>query len=235
MPSSWGQHYPVSHRSSIKQRRVRKRLAPDRRCYQKCTKKIQEVWNEFSSQTMNSTSLVITTLLNAECYAQTLIDTDCLSYRVIDEKFVAKNHLQRMKIKSQSIAGYDSSWSSYIKKVAVVWMNIDEYCREQTFFYIVSHIEGYDLLLELLWVKAEQVSISAEREWITIKQLGRKTPNQCTESNDKSDSLISATAYLTLIQRLLYRQALITRASTSFVTLSSYSYLVSVNCRAWGI
>ena len=150
---------------------------------------------------MNSMSLIIATLLNAECYAWTLIDTDCLSYRVIDKKFVAKNHLQRMKIKSQSIAGYDSSWSSYIKKVAVVWINIDEYCKKQTFFYIVSHIEGYDLLLELLWVKAEQVSISAEREWITIKQLGRKTPNQCTESNDKSGSLISATAYLTLIQR----------------------------------
>ena len=45
------------------------------------------------------------------------------------------------------------------------------------------------------------MSISAEREWITIKQLRRKTSNQHTESNDKSDSLISATAYLTLIQR----------------------------------
>ena len=45
------------------------------------------------------------------------------------------------------------------------------------------------------------MSISAEREWITIKQLKRKTSNQYTESNDKSDSLISATAYLMLIQR----------------------------------
>ena len=104
---------------------------------------------------MNSTSLIITTLLNAECYAWTLIDTDCLLYRVIDKKFVIKNHLQCMKIKSQSIADYDSSWLSYIKKVAVVQINIDEYCREQTFFYIVSHIEEYDLLLELLWVKTE--------------------------------------------------------------------------------
>ena len=32
--------------------------------------------------------------------------------------------------------------------------------------------------------------------------------------------------------KLLYGQALITRASTSFVTSSSYPYLVSVNCGA---
>ena len=49
---------------------------------------------------MNSTSLIITTLLNAECYAQTLIDTDYLLYRVIDKKFIVKNYLQHIKIKS---------------------------------------------------------------------------------------------------------------------------------------
>ena len=47
-----------------------------------------------------------------------------------------------------------------------------------------------------------------------------------------NNSIHNVTEYIPF---LLYEQALITHASTSFVMSSSYFYLVSVNCRAWGI
>jgi len=96
---------------------------------------------------MDGAPFLISTLLNKECFAKTLLDTGCLSYGLIDSRFATKNKLQRIPISPRSLTGFDALSSDQISEVAVVSIDIDGHCEEQSFFYIVLKLALYDMIL----------------------------------------------------------------------------------------
>jgi len=54
-----------------------------------------------------------------------------------------------MKIRPYMITGFDEPSGSSVNEVAVVQIDINEHQKSRAFFYIVSKIASYNLILDL--------------------------------------------------------------------------------------
>ncbi len=98
---------------------------------------------------MNSALFTMSMLVNKKSYAHILYDTECLFYEIITSCFAKNYNLQCMKIRPHTITEFDESSDSSVNKVAVVQINIDKHQKSRAFFYIVSKLAFYNLILSL--------------------------------------------------------------------------------------
>ena len=103
---------------------------------------------------MDGAPFLVSTLINRECYAKTLVDSGCLSYGIIDSRFATKHNLQRISISPRTLTGFDApSPSGLVTEVAVVVIDIDGHCEDQAFFYVAPRLASYDMILGMQWIK----------------------------------------------------------------------------------
>ena len=108
-----------------------------------------KTWNEFQKESMDGPPILVSTLINKECFAKTLLDIGCLSYGLIDSRFVHKHNLTCIPISPRSLTGFDGPATGEINSVASVRIDIDSYIEERLFFFIVPQLESYDMILDL--------------------------------------------------------------------------------------
>ncbi len=98
---------------------------------------------------MNSAFFTMSTLINKKSYAHTLYNTEYLFYEMITSCFARNYNLQCMKIRSHMITKFDEPSDSSIDEVAVIQIDINRHQKSRAFFYIVSKLAFYDLILSL--------------------------------------------------------------------------------------
>jgi len=98
---------------------------------------------------MNSAFFTMSTLINKKSDVHTLYDTECLFYEMITSHFVKNHNLQCMKIRSCMITGFDKPSGSSVNEIAVIQIDINRHQKSRTFFYIVSKLAFYNLILDL--------------------------------------------------------------------------------------
>ncbi len=98
---------------------------------------------------MNSALFTMSTLINKKSYAHTLYNTECLFYEMITSCFAKNYNLQCMRIRPYMITRFDESSDSSVNEVAVVQIDINRHQKSRAFFYIVSKIAFYNLILDL--------------------------------------------------------------------------------------
>jgi len=59
--------------------------------------------------------------------------------------------------------------NSSVNEVAVIQIDIDRHQKSRTFFYIVSKLASYNLILGLSWMKQNEVILNADRASLTIE------------------------------------------------------------------
>ncbi len=98
---------------------------------------------------MNSALFTMSTLINKKSYVHTLYNTEYLFYEIITSCFARTYNLQCMKIRPHMITEFDEPSNSSVNEVAVVQIDIDKHQKSRTFFYIVSKLTFYNLILDL--------------------------------------------------------------------------------------
>jgi len=98
---------------------------------------------------MNSAFFTMSMLINKKLYAHILYNTECLFYKIITSCFAKNHNLQCIKIKSYTITEFDEPSDSSVNKVAVVQIDINKHQKSRAFFYIVSKLASYNLILFL--------------------------------------------------------------------------------------
>jgi len=98
---------------------------------------------------MNSALFTMSMLVNKKSYAHTLYNTECLFYKMITSCFIRNHNLQCMKIKPHMIMRFDEPSDSSVDEVAVIQIDINRHQKSRAFFYIVSKIAFYNLILGL--------------------------------------------------------------------------------------
>lgn len=155
-----------------------------------------EDWPEFQ-KSMDGLPFLVSTLVNKNCFAKTLVDTGCLSYGIIDSRFATKHQLERIPIKRPvRIIGFESKSKSYITEVAAMTIDIDGHVENRAYFYIAPKLASYDLILGMPWITKQDVRLNAPRSEIKIKSTGTIVRNQAAQEENKFDcSAISAIAF----------------------------------------
>ena len=95
---------------------------------------------------MDGVPFTVSALVNNTAFAETLIDTSCLLYRLCDPKFASKNRLQRLKIVPRSVTGVDGKLTAVTDEVVAIELDLDGHEEERVFLY-VSPIGHYDMIL----------------------------------------------------------------------------------------
>ncbi len=98
---------------------------------------------------MNSALFTMSMLVNKKSYAHILYNTECLFYEMITSCFARNHNLQCMKIRPCMITGFDEPSDSSVNEVTVIQIDINRHQKSRAFFYIVSKIASYDLILGL--------------------------------------------------------------------------------------
>jgi hypothetical protein len=102
---------------------------------------------------MDCEPFVVSALINGSCFAETLVDTRCLSYGLCDPSFAQKNAFTRVRIEPQTVSGVDGRVTAEINEVAVVHLDLDGYKEERVFLY-VALVGHYDMILGMPWITA---------------------------------------------------------------------------------
>jgi len=149
---------------------------------------------------MNSAFFTMSTLVNKKLYAHTLHDTEWLFYEMTTSCFVKNHNLQCMKIRPHMIMRFDEPSDSSVNEVIVVQIDINRHQKSRTFFYIVSKIVFYDLILGLSWMKQNKIILNVGEVFLTIEFTETIIWNR--EASAKSEFnyvMMSATFFTNLI------------------------------------
>jgi predicted aspartyl protease len=145
---------------------------------------------------MESVPLLVSTLVDQECFETTLVDTGCLSYGVISSSFVRKNNLERIAINPRRLSGFDGTFSSSTTEVAVVRTDINGHIQDRVFLYIVPKLSGYDAIMGLSWIKDQRRQIDPKGRWLRIRSSRTKVPNITREKRLSLECIsISVTSF----------------------------------------
>jgi len=97
---------------------------------------------------MDGEPFIILVLIDSCSFTETLIDTNCLSYRLYDPRFIRKNKLTRLKIILRQVTGIDRKLTAVTDEVIAVNLDLDDYREEKVFLYM-SLIGHYDMILDM--------------------------------------------------------------------------------------
>ncbi len=151
---------------------------------------------------MNSAFFTMQTLINKKSYAHILYNTECLFYKMITSCFAKNHNLQCMKIRSHMITEFDKPSNSSVNEVAVVQIDINEHQKSRAFFYIVSKIVSYDLILGLSWMKQNKVILNAGEAYLMIEFTETIVWNREASVKSKFNYvMMSAMSFTNLIQK----------------------------------
>ena len=67
------------------------------------------------------------------------------------------------------ITEFDEPSDSSVNEVAVVQIDINRHQKSRAFFYIVSKLASYNLILSLSWMKQNEIILNADRVFLMIE------------------------------------------------------------------
>jgi len=100
------------------------------------------------------------------------------------------------------ITEFDEPSGSSVDEVAVVQIDINRHQKSRTFFYIVSKIVSYNLILGLSWMKQNEVILNADRAFLMIEFTETIVQNRkASAKSEFNHVMMSATFFTNLIQK----------------------------------
>jgi hypothetical protein len=85
---------------------------------------------------MDGEPFTVSALVNNTTFAETVIDTGCLSYGLCDPKFASKNRLQRLKIAPRSVTGVVGKLTAVTDEVVAIELDLHGHEEERVFLYV---------------------------------------------------------------------------------------------------
>ncbi|KAI0992479.1 hypothetical protein K3495_g15706, partial [Podosphaera aphanis] len=147
---------------------------------------------------MDGKPFVISTLINSTVFANTLVDTGCLSYGLCDSSFAQRNNLARLEINPREVIGFDGKVASLVNEVAVIDIDLDGHQQKRVFLYIAP-IGSYDMILGMPWITAEDVRINGPRSEMLIRSTGTTVRSKegfsATRGSNQEPVQVSAVAF----------------------------------------
>jgi len=163
--------------------------------------KCDKSWKKFEKQ-MNSVFFTMSTLINKKLYTHILYNTECLFYEMITSCFAKNYNLQCMKRRSHMITEFNEPSNSWVNEVVIVQININRHQKSRTFFYIVSKLAFYNLILSLSWMKQNKIILNADRVFLTIEFTETVVWNRKASAEDEFNYIMmSAMSFSNLVQK----------------------------------
>lgn len=130
-------------------------------------------WQHFEKTHMTSPPFVIQTLVDYNATACTMVDSGCLAYGVISDKFVKKHHIPTLDITPTPVKGATGQTEN-ITQIVRTRMDIGTHSEDGAFFYVLPDNLGYDLILGLPWLNRFDGRLEAKRGRLYLRTTGSR-------------------------------------------------------------
>jgi len=98
------------------------------------------------------------------------------------------------------ITEFDEPSDSSVNEVAVVQIDIDRHQKSRAFFYIVSKLAFYNLILDLSWIKQNKIILNAGRAFLMIEFTETIVQNrEASAESEFNYVMMSAMSFMNLI------------------------------------
>ena len=87
---------------------------------------LREAWESFESS-MDGEPFVVSALIDGYAFAETMIDTGCLSNGLCDPRFARRHGLTRLKITPRQVTGIDGKLTNKTDKVIAIKLDLEGY------------------------------------------------------------------------------------------------------------
>ncbi len=132
--------------------------------------------------------------INENYSTNALVDTGCLTYGMIDDRFARKCRLPRIKIRPRSIQAIDAVTTSVISEVVQVGIDVAGH-RRTGYFYVAPNIEGYKVVLGLPWMQKEEVTLNLDQSMLHFKRSGIQVYSQKEKELNYDHCIIGAAGF----------------------------------------
>jgi len=100
------------------------------------------------------------------------------------------------------ITEFDEPSSSSVDEVAVIQIDINKHQKSRAFFYIVFKLAFYDLILDLSWMKQNEIILNVSRVSLTIEFTETIIQNrEASAESEFNHVMMSAMFFTNLIQK----------------------------------
>src|SRR4051794_28816158 len=117
---------------------------------------------------MDGEPFIVSTRVNGICYAKTLIDSGCLAYGTISQRFAQKWRLERIPITPRPLTELMSTTKSAISEVAYMDIDLDGHQQRRIFLYVIPNQKDYDIVLGHPWMSSQNVVLAPGRAELKI-------------------------------------------------------------------
>ncbi|KAK9326633.1 hypothetical protein V1520DRAFT_377498, partial [Lipomyces starkeyi] len=137
----------------------------------------KDEWEAFMEETkFNGPPFVVAAQVDGICHANTLVDTGCSTYGLVSSRFAQRNQLKRIKIRPQSIRGFDGPATDKIEEVAKLSLDIGGNYQHYVYLYVVPKIDGHDIILGTPWMRQQNAIPLPDRSKLVFRNSGIAVP-----------------------------------------------------------
>lgn len=147
---------------------------------------------------MKDSFFLIHISINENYSINALVNIECLTYDMIDDRFACKCRLSRIKIKSRLIQTIDAVTTSVIFKVIQIEIDVAKNCWTE-YFYVASNIEEYKVVLRLSWMQKEEVTLNLDQSMLHFKRSDIQVYSQKKKELNYDHCIIDAAEFRLLI------------------------------------
>ena len=140
--------------------------------------------------------------INGVRYTRAFIDSGCLCYMSVSERFADQLRLPRIKIPPRGLQQFATEAPEAIKEVGYASIDIDGHKEARVFFYIIPG-QYDDVVLGLPWAERQDVQLYPQRGELEIGTTGTTVKRRDPEEEDEEADIreITAAGTMALIRR----------------------------------
>ncbi len=117
---------------------------------------------------MDGEPFIVSTRVNGICFAKTLIDSGCLAYGTVSQRFARKWRLERIPITPRPLTELMSTTTNAISEVAYMDIDLDGHQQRRIFLYVIPNQKDYDIVLGHPWMISQNVTLTPKRAELKI-------------------------------------------------------------------
>jgi hypothetical protein len=131
---------------------------------------------------MYSRPLLLNTIMDQTTNTIAMVDTGCLSYAIVNSRFVARHKLRMFAIQPVPVQGIGGE--KRISRVARLRLDIGTHIERDAYAYVLDHELKYDLILGLPWVNRHEGQIDPSRRRIYLRSTGSQLKHACLQQTN---------------------------------------------------
>ena len=130
-----------------------------------------DTWREFEQEYMDEKPLLVSALVNGVATSQALVDSGCLVYGIVSDRFIRRHQLSCVQIEPRALQSVEGVTDGAVSQFVSLDLDIGGHRQRRVYMYVVPRIEGYEMILGKPWLRKERALLDAAKGCLTVPRL----------------------------------------------------------------